>query len=146
MPPQAPQDNSQSDVQLPNKPIGQAEPKYKNILCIEDEHFISELYERALMKAGYNVQTMVDGKQGLEEAKTNKYDIILLDIMLPTMTGIEVLKQLRSLKLKSKVIITTNLEQSDAAKAEIEDQADGYIIKAEITPKQLVDFLQTLET
>ncbi len=118
----------------------------KTILCIEDEHFISELYERALTKAGHSVKVIFDGIEGLKEASTNKYDIILLDIMVPGILGVEVLRQLRAQvpDLKAKVIITTNLEQSEETRKEIEQQADGYLIKAEITPKQLVTFLEQL--
>jgi DNA-binding response OmpR family regulator len=118
----------------------------KRILCIEDEHFISELYARALSRAGYDVKVVLDGLEGLEAAKTNAYDIILLDIMLPNMTGVEVLRRLRAEvpNLRAKVIITTNLEQREETRQVIESQADGYLIKAEITPKQLVEFLKTL--
>ena len=117
------------------------------ILCIEDEHFITELYTRALTKAGYDVKVIFDGAKGLEEAKTDQYDIILLDIMLPNMTGVEVLKRLReeAPELHAKLIITTNLEQREETREVIEKQADGYLIKAEITPKQLVEFLQNLD-
>ncbi len=120
----------------------------KKVLCVEDEHFISELYERALKKAGYDVTTIVDGKEGLDEALTDKYDIILLDLMVPTMTGIEVLHNLRGTnqpaKIHSKIIITTNLEERDEIRENIERHADGYLVKAEITPHELVDFLSTL--
>lgn len=137
------------DINADSQPIKASAPKYKNILCIEDEHFIGELYTRALSKAGYNAKVIIDGAEGLKEALTNKYDIILLDIMVPTITGTEILKKLRepnvAKKLKAKIIVTTNLEQKDETKAEIEKQADGYIVKAEITPKQLVRFLQSLE-
>lgn len=124
----------------------QQAPTGKKILCIEDEHFISELYVRALKKAGYDTTVIVDGQQGLEAAMTNRYDIILLDIMLPNLLGIDVLKQLRRDKpdLKSKIIITTNLEQDEQGRAAIEQQADGYVIKAEMTPRQLVEFLAQL--
>ncbi len=116
------------------------------VLCIEDEHFITELYNRALTKAGYDVKVFFDGAKGLEAAKTNEFDIILLDIMLPNMTGVEVLKRLRAEApdLHAKVIITTNLEQREETRQVIEKQADGYLIKAEITPRQLVEFLQNL--
>ncbi len=118
----------------------------KKVLCIEDEHFISELYVRALTKAGYDVTIAVDGEEGLREAQTDKYDIILLDIMIPTITGIEILKRLRNKDVQnpihSRIIITTNLEQGVNGRADIETQADGYVIKAEITPRQLVDFIQ----
>ncbi len=128
----------------------QQAPRYKKILCVEDEHFIGELYARALTKAGYDVKVVFDGKRGLEEAKTNQYDIILLDIMIPNINGIELLKRLRDPNevpggLKAKVIITTNLEQKEEARADVEAQADAYIIKAELTPKQLVVFLKSLE-
>lgn len=120
----------------------------KKILCVEDEHFISELYVRALEKAGYDVKVVVDGEKGLEEAKTDAYDLILLDIMVPNLTGNEVLRRLRDPRetpqLHARIIITTNLEQGDETREGIEKQADGYIIKAEITPRQLVEFIQQL--
>lgn len=115
-----------------------------NVLCVEDEHFISELYSRALTKKGYVVTVVLDGKQALEQAQTNQYDIILLDIMLPTMTGLEVLDILRgpdAPELKSKIVIATNLEQSEQNRKAVEQKADGYIVKAEMTPRQLVEFL-----
>lgn len=118
-------------------------PNGKKILCIEDEHFISELYARSLTRAGYEVTIEVDGARGLTLAQTDQYDIILLDLMIPTVTGIELLHKLRDPSatphLRAKVIITTNLEQREDIRAEIERQADGYIIKAAITPRELVD-------
>ncbi|GAC1572333.1 MAG: hypothetical protein NVS3B23_07410 [Candidatus Saccharimonadales bacterium] len=121
--------------------------KHGSILCIEDEHFISELYTRALTKAGYTVKVVVDGLEGLKEAQTNKYDIILLDIMLPTLTGIDILQKLKgdpTQSITGKIIITTNLEQTTEGRSAIEKQADGYIVKAEITPHQLVNFLSQI--
>jgi DNA-binding response OmpR family regulator len=127
----------------PKKPNG------KKILCIEDEHFISELYSRALEKAGYEVDVELDGQKGLEAAQTDRYDIILLDLMIPTITGTEVLHALRdpakTPNLHAKIIITTNLEQREDIKAGIEKQADGYLVKAEMTPRELVEFLADLD-
>lgn len=114
------------------------------VLCIEDEHFISELYARALTKAGYEVTVIIDGEEGLKAAQTDKYDIILLDIMLPNITGTEILDRLRGENtppLHGKIIIATNLEQGEQGRAEVEQKADGYIVKAEMTPRQLVEFL-----
>lgn len=118
------------------------------ILCIEDEHFISELYDRALTKAGYRVETIADGPQALTAAQTNRYDIILLDLMIPNLSGIEILRTLRNPArvppIRSKIIVITNLEQRDDVRADIEHQADGYIVKAEITPHELVDFIEKI--
>ena len=121
----------------------------RTVLCIEDEHFISELYARALNKSGYQVTVVSDGEQGLAQAQTDKYDIILLDLMLPNLTGIEILRALRDPArvppLRSKIIITTNLEQRDDVRADIEKQADGYLVKAEMTPRELVNFLDNIK-
>lgn len=121
----------------------------KTILCIEDEHFISELYQRALTKAGYDVTIMLSGDDGLLAAQTDKFDLILLDLMTPGKTGIEILHALKdpsqTPKLHSKIIITTNLDQEESMREELERLADGYLIKAEITPKQLVDIVKQME-
>lgn len=126
----------------PSAPLG------KKILCIEDEHFISELYVRALTRAGYDVTVEVDGQRGLALAQSDQFDIILLDLMIPSITGIEVLRRLRDTSetphLRAKIIITTNLEQREDIRADIEKQADGYVVKAEITPHELVELLDTL--
>jgi DNA-binding response OmpR family regulator len=131
-------------------PINPSAPSNgRKVLCIEDEHFISELYTRALTKGGYQVETIADGKEALEAAQTNQYDIILLDLMIPTVSGIEILRILRDSArvppLRSKIIVTTNLEQREDVRADIEKQADGYLVKAELTPHELVDFLNTIK-
>jgi CheY-like chemotaxis protein len=126
-----------------------SESNGKKVLCIEDEYFISELYVRALTKAGYSITVEPDGQQGLALAATDQFDIILLDLMIPSMTGFEVLKALRDPAktpyLHAKIIITTNLEQREEVRADIEQQADGYIVKAEVTPRELVEFLSNID-
>lgn len=120
----------------------------RKILCIEDELFIGELYTRALNKAGYEVTVIGDGNEALKAAQTDDYDIILLDLMIPNLTGIEILRILRDPThppLKAKIIITTNLEQRDDVRADIEHQADGYLVKAELTPHELVDFVNNVK-
>lgn len=121
----------------------------KKVLCIEDEHFIGELYDRALTKAGYQMTLAVDGADGLKLAQTDEFDIILLDLMVPSVTGIEILRALRdpaqTPHLKAKIIITTNLEQREDVRADIEKQADGYVVKAELTPHELVGVLGNIQ-
>lgn len=118
------------------------------VLCIEDEHFISELYARALSRAGYEATIVVDGQEGLRLAESDQFDIILLDIMIPNLTGIEILRKLRgpdaTSNIRAKIIITTNLEQGEQGREAVEKLADGYIVKAEITPRQMVEFLDQL--
>ena len=132
-----------------DKDLAEPPTHNKSVLIIEDEFFITELYTRALEKGGYKVVAIKDGERGLREAVNGTYDIILLDIMLPTMNGIDLLYKMKDKHvqppLSSKIIITTNLDQKEEMRAKIEQMADGYLIKAEITPKELVSFVdQTL--
>jgi DNA-binding response OmpR family regulator len=133
----------------PSTPPTSAPPAGRTVLIVEDEHFISELYTRALTKGGYVVDVVADGAKALEAAQTNKYDIILLDLMIPTLSGIEILRILRDPTqvppIKAKIIIITNLEQREEVRADIDKQADGYLVKAELTPHELVDFLNTVK-
>lgn len=121
----------------------------KTILIIEDDRFIGEMYVRSLQKAGYSVDWVVSGTQGFTAATSRPYDLILLDIMLPEAQGTEVLSQLRNDQEDkiphSRVIILTNFEQDDESRLAMESRADGYLIKAEITPRKLIEIIGQLE-
>jgi CheY-like chemotaxis protein len=120
----------------------------KTILCIEDDHFISEMYMRALRNAGYDVTEIDTGAGAVETARKGGYDLILLDLWIPEKNGIEVLKELRGEDGKglpeTKIIITTNYAQDDQSRAALAAQADGYFIKAEMTPKKIVEITKQL--
>ena len=88
------------------------------ILIIEDEINLADVISSRLKKENYIVDNSSDGEEGLENALTNIYDLIILDIMLPKVNGIEILKQLRNEKIKSKIIMLT-------AKSQLEDKLDG---------------------
>ena len=121
----------------------------KTILCIEDDRFIGEMYVRSLKRAGYDVDWMVDGNDGLVAARNKPYDLILLDVMLPERRGTEILDALRNEKEdlipNTKVMVMTNFEQDDESRMAMEYRADGYLIKAEITPKKLLDIISKLD-
>lgn len=121
----------------------------KKILIIEDDRFISEMYSRSLNNAGYDVEEVVTGPDGYNKAKTGKYDYVLLDILIPDKTGVEVLQELRGDDGKglpeSKIIIMTNFQQDDTTRQSMEQLADGYLIKAEITPGRLVKIIQSMD-
>lgn len=120
----------------------------KTILCIEDDRFIGEMYVRSLKKAGYDVDWMVDGNDGLVAARNKHYDLILLDIMLPERRGSEILEALRGGKEDfipdTRVIIMTNFDQDDESRAAMQHNADAYLIKAEITPKRLLAIIDDM--
>lgn len=119
----------------------------KTILFIEDDELIVDMYKHALTNAGYSVDVSYTGQEGIEKARAGNYDLILLDLMVPEVTGIEILRQLRSPdsgKPDSKIVILTNLAQDDESRKAIESQADGYLIKADVTPKKLVKLLDDM--
>ena len=120
----------------------------KSILIIEDDRFIGEMYVRSLLREGYQVDWMVDGNDGLIAARNKPYDALLLDVMLPERRGSEILEALRGGKKdlipNTKVIILTNFEQDDESRQAMQSNADAYLIKAEITPKKLIEILGQL--
>lgn len=121
----------------------------KTILVIEDDRFIGEMYVRSLKKAGYDVDWMVDGNDGLIAARNKPYDLMLLDVMLPERRGGEILQILRGgvedLIPNTKVIVLTNFDQAEESRIAMEQNADGYLIKAEITPKKLLAVIEKLK-
>lgn len=124
------------------------ENRAKRILIIEDDRFISEMYARTLRKAGYTVEESMTGPEGLTKAKQGGWHVILLDIMLPDKTGVEIIQELRASKnenvANAKIIIITNFEQDDATRQSLEKLADGYLIKAEITPRRMAEIINEL--
>jgi DNA-binding response OmpR family regulator len=121
----------------------------KTILVIEDDRFIGEMYVRSLKKAGFTVDWMVDGNDGLIAARNKQYDLMLLDVMLPERRGTEILESLRGGKEDliphTKVIVLTNFEQDDESRLVMEKRADAYLIKAEITPSKLLSVVKQLD-
>ena len=117
----------------------------KTILFIEDDPFIVDMYVHVLEKNNYTVDVASDGASGLQKARSGEYDIVLLDIMVPEMSGIEVLENLRGSDGRglpgSKIVILTNLAQDEGSRRALEAQADGYLIKADVTPNKLVELL-----
>lgn len=120
----------------------------KTILCIEDDRFIGEMYVRSLQKAGYAVDWVVDGNDGLVAARNKLYDLIIIDIMLPERRGDQILDALRNgtsdLVPDSKIIIMTNFEQDEESRAALTSRVDGYLIKADVTPRILLDVIKSL--
>jgi len=114
----------------------------KKVLVVEDEIFIRELYEKVLQGAGYEVTGAQDGQEGLDKVKAGSFDLVLLDIMLPKMTGIDVLKEIKKdpdPKLnKLPVYLLTNLGQESIIKEAFKIGADGYLLKAKYLPNQIV--------
>ena len=121
----------------------------KKVLVVEDDVFVRDIYARELKKGGYEVEIAEDGLEGLEKIKTGGYDIVLLDIMMPKMTGVDLLKNVRDPNFPAKdipVYLLTNLGQGSIIKQCLEIGAQGYLLKARVLPSQVLksvnDFFQ----
>ena len=122
----------------------------KTILCVEDDRFIGEMYVRSLQKAGYDVTWVVDGNDGLVAARNQNFDLIILDLMLPEQRGDQILDALRNnnvdLVPDSKILIMTNFEQDEASRKSVMSRVDGYLIKADITPRNLIEVVKQMSS
>lgn len=116
-------------------------PTPKKILLIEDDKFISDLYARQLSNAGFTVVVANDGTTGLQHLTSDTFDLLLLDIMLPGMNGLEVLEAFRTKnpQIVLPVLMLTNLGQDAVIKKGFDLGAAGYLIKASYTPAQIVE-------
>lgn len=113
--------------------------KYK-ILLVEDEPGQAMAISAALNNAGYETAVAEDGKEGLKKAKTESPDLILLDIVLPKMDGVAVLKELKknSQTKDIPVIILTNLATGESMREAMEAGSTDYLVKTDYALEELV--------
>lgn len=116
------------------------------ILITEDDPLMSRMYQKIFTFEGYEVVMAENGEVGLEKAKLEKPTIILLDIMMPKMNGLEMLEKLK-LDPASKsipVIMLTNLAGEKDAEMALSKGAVKYIVKSEYEPKQIVEMVKEI--
>lgn len=118
----------------------------QKVLLIEDDESLSFLYKRQLELAGMPTDAVITAKQGLEASLKDNYDVILLDILLPDMNGLDILKALKKNELSKNtpVIMLTNLGQDSVIKEGFSLGAIGYLIKSSFTPDQVVQELKNI--
>jgi DNA-binding response OmpR family regulator len=114
------------------------------ILIVEDEPAIRQMYAFKLKRMGCEVIEASDGVEGLERAQAAKPALILLDLLLPTMGGEEMLQRLRSTDWgrETVVVVLTNVSQEEAPMDLRLLNVERYIVKASYTPKQVVDIVE----
>lgn len=118
----------------------------KKIAIIEDDKAIRELYVMQFQKDGFDVKSATNGQEGLDLIKSFWPDLILLDIYMPTMDGIEMLKKLRAEDWGKdiKVIVWTNNERQEAPSQLDNLNISRYVVKAEQNPRQLSEMVSEI--
>lgn len=118
----------------------------KVLLIIEDDPLMVRMYQKIFKFEGFDVETAFDGEEGIEKVRKVKPTVVLLDIMMPKMNGLEVLDKIKSdpeIK-KIPVIMLTNLAGQQDAEAALEKGAVKYIIKSEHDPKDIVRMVKEI--
>lgn len=113
----------------------------KKILIAEDDEFLRELYADILTSEGYTIETAVDGEDALQKLSQGGWDLVLLDIIMPKLSGLDVAKKAKELPPPAvpnkSIIFLTNLDKGEEIKEALL-LGTGYLIKSQITPGDLV--------
>ena len=113
----------------------------KTVLIVEDDQFLREFYQELLQAEGYFVDAASDGEIALTKLRSNEYNLVLLDLMLPKKDGVQVLRDLKVSPPKSSqinILVLTNLGQDLVVKECFDLGADGYLIKSALNPDQVL--------
>jgi two-component system, OmpR family, response regulator ArlR len=110
------------------------------LLVVEDDQFLRELYVDTLKGEGYDVDFAEDGEIALQKIKQGGWDLVLLDIILPKMSGLDIAKQLAATAPSNlpPIVFMTNLDKDEEIKQALQ-LGKGYIIKSQITPGDLTN-------
>lgn len=114
------------------------------ILLIEDDKLIYAMYQKAFTLAGFEIELAEDGQIGLEKVRTFQPDLILLDVMMPKMNGLEVLVKLKADPATNPipVIMLTNVSEFQIMNHATAEGATRYIVKSDTEPQGLVDMVR----
>ncbi len=96
---------------------------------VEDEARLRDLIERTLRREGYEVDAEADGADGFERARTGAYDLLLLDLMLPTMSGLEISMRMRRQGIRTPILMLTARDSVDDRVAGLDAGGDDYLVK-----------------
>jgi len=99
------------------------------LLLVEDDKGVGEFVRQGLREAGYEVDWETDGQGGLREAQSGHHDLVILDVMLPGMDGLEVLAELRRREVRTPVLLLTALDAVDDRVRGLDQGADDYLSK-----------------
>ncbi len=116
------------------------------VLIVEDDPLMSRMYHKIFNFEGYEVEMAGDGEEGLEKAKSVKPTIMLLDVMMPKMNGLQVLEKLKADPDTKTipVIMLTNLAGQQDAENAMSKGAVKYIVKSEHEPKEVVNMVKEI--
>ncbi len=111
----------------------------KKVLIVEDDSFLQGLMANKLEKNEFDTKTASNGEEAMTLLSTDKFDCILLDLMLPDISGFDVLKSIKGSHKKAPVIVFSNLSDDKDIKKAMDGGAEEYLIKSNFTLEELVE-------
>jgi CheY-like chemotaxis protein len=111
------------------------------ILLAEDDLFLRDVYTETFRDEGFDITTAVDGEEALQKLKEGNWDLVLLDVVMPKKSGIEVLKEIKVIPDKTyakHIVFMTNSDEKKDLE-EVLDMTDGFLLKTSYTPAELVE-------
>jgi CheY-like chemotaxis protein len=118
----------------------------KRVLIVEDDNFVAEVYSTKLMEMGHEVTIAQNGEEGLKMIREDVPDLILLDIIMPVMGGIEMLEELKKSEewKKIPVILLTNVGEKDSIQKVQSLGVNDYLIKSHFTPAEVIEKMEAV--
>lgn len=112
----------------------------KHILIVEDEEYLRDLYLQVLQSEGYEVEIAANGEEAYEKMSQKQYDLVILDVILPKMDGLQVLDKLNNegKQKNDNIVLLTNLGQDLVVAKALDFGVRGYMVKSDYTPEELV--------
>jgi len=116
------------------------------ILVVEDDRFLRELISKKLRNEGFEVIEAIDGEEGFKKIKEEKPNVVLLDLILPSMDGFDVLEKVKKDKeiASIPIVILSNLGQREEIEKGLKLGATDYLIKAHFTPGEIVEKIKNI--
>jgi len=141
------EDASAEDQSLREKEIFSKDSNnFKKILIVEDDQFLRKLCSKKLEKSGFKVLTAFDGEEGIKKVKEDKPSLVLLDLVLPGLSGFDVLKQIKINPQTASipVIVLSNLGEKEDIQRAADFGAESYIVKADYTLSEIIKKIKTV--
>ena len=116
------------------------------ILIVDDDVFLLDMYSLKFKEAGFQVEIAQNGEEAIKKIKEAGPRVILLDIVMPKMDGLETLRQIKKDKIAegAKIVVLTNLGQKEDIEKGLKLGADDYIVKAHFTPTEVLNKVKTI--
>jgi len=116
----------------------------KKILLVEDDPFLADIYKTKLNSEGFEVEVAEDGEKGLKKLEEKNFDLLVLDLVLPEISGYEILEKIRGKFKDLKILVLSNLSQKEEIQRAFDLGVDKYLVKAYFTPSEVVKEIKNL--